>query len=185
MRTANTLQLASSVSFFALCPSAQATSSIDGSDPNGIDIISTKLTGNDFVDEKCVGLSISGTVSDDTNSDDTGNVNLEGVMVMLRDCTATSLPQLPPTAAWQFPSSPAHGNYSSVTDTTLGNVPLDVNDGDGSNPNGIAIIMLRVGMKLTGSAFVNEKSPVHAIGSISGNVSKNKDKNSDDISDND
>jgi hypothetical protein len=145
------------------------------------------LTGNDFVDEKFVpgvGLLISGTVSDDTNSDDTSDVNLEGVMVMLKDYTATSLPQLPPTAAWQFLSSPAHGHYSSVTETTLGNVPLDVKDGDGSDPNGIAIIMLRVGMKLTGNGFVNEKH-VHAIGSISGNVSKNKDKHSDDISDND
>jgi hypothetical protein len=67
---------------------------VDGSDPNVIAIVITKLTGNDFVDENFVpgiGVSISGTVSDNTNNDDAGNMNLEGMMVMLKVGMATLL----------------------------------------------------------------------------------------------
>jgi hypothetical protein len=59
-------------------------------------------------------------------------------------------------AAYEF-SKLAHGNYSTVTETNLGDVPLDAKDGDGSDPNSKSTIMVRVGMQLMGNAFVHER----------------------------
>ena len=75
-------------------------------------------------------------------------------------------------------------NIISVTVTPAGevnngDVPLDVKDGDGGDPNVIAVIV-GSGMDSTGNDFVDEKMEP-GIGSISGNVSE--DKNNDDVGD--
>jgi hypothetical protein len=71
------------------------------------------------------------------------------------------------------------GTYT-VTETNLGDVPLDVKDADDRDLNAITAVSIGVGTKSTGNDFADEKF-VPGIGSTSGNVSE--DKNNDDVAD--
>ena len=126
----------------------------DGGNPNEI-IIDVNLEDspdNEFVDRVTPLGSISGTVSEDTNNDDTGDVNLEGVILVLKDdkgnvvaTTATDS-----MGVFEFTKLPP-GNYT-VTETNPDGVPLDVKDGDGGDPNVIAVTV-GVGTKSTGNGL--------------------------------
>ena len=72
------------------------------------------------------------------------------------------------------------GTYT-VTETNLGDVPLDVKDADNRDLSAIAV-SIGVGTKSTGNDFAGEKF-VPGIGSTSDNVSE--DKNNDDVADDD
>ena len=127
----------------------------DGGNPNEI-VIDVTLEDNpvhEFVDRGTPLGSISGTVSEDTNNDDTGDVNLKGVILVLRDdegkviaTTATDS-----MGFFEFTKVPP-GNYT-VTETNLGDVPLDVKDSDGGDPNVIGVTV-GVGKNSTGIDFV-------------------------------
>jgi SdrD B-like domain len=108
-----------------------------GGDPNVIAVVvvaGTNSTGNDFVDEKFLpGIgSISGNNSEDTDNDDTGDVSMEGVFIVLKnkngDVIATTLTDS--MGYYVFYDLPA-GTYT-VTETNLVGVPSDVKDIDGA-----------------------------------------------------
>ena len=67
-------------------------------------------------------------VSEDTNNDDTGDVNLEGVTLVLKDDKGNVIATTATDSMgfFEFTGLPA-GNYT-VTETNLGDVPLDVKD---------------------------------------------------------
>ena len=103
----------------------------------------TNSTGNDFVDEKFVpGVgSISGNVSEDKNNDDIGDDELGGCFDRSQnkngDVIATTLTDS--MGDYVFYDLPA-GTYT-VTETNLGDVPLDVKDVDGGDANVISVIL--------------------------------------------
>jgi protocatechuate 3,4-dioxygenase beta subunit len=100
--------------------------------------------------------SISGNVSEDINNDDIGEVDLSGVVVILKDrngvVVGTTLTDS--KGDYVFYDLPA-GKYT-VTETNLAGVPLDVKDVDGGNPNVISIT-LGGGENSTGNDFIDEK----------------------------
>ncbi|WP_347250248.1 SdrD B-like domain-containing protein, partial [Zoogloea sp.] len=99
--------------------------------------------------------TISGTVTEDVDNDDTGDTPIAGVTVELKDSTGTVV---------QTTTTDANGNY------TFNNVPTgtytvvetnkpgytDVGDVDGGNPNVITVI-LPPGSSSTGNDFVDER----------------------------
>ena len=57
-----------------------------------MDVTTEDSVGNEFVDHVSPLLgSLSGTVLEDTNGDDTGDVPLEGVLIVLKDETGKVL----------------------------------------------------------------------------------------------
>ncbi len=89
-------------------------------------------TGNDFVDEQTG--TISGNVKADTNNDDTGDLNLAGVTITLRDSGDTT------TIATTTTDSSGNYSFTNVTpgsylvkETNLGIYSSDVSDEDSVN----------------------------------------------------
>jgi uncharacterized surface anchored protein len=113
--------------------------------------------------------SISGSVTEDQDNDDSGDAPIAGVTVQLKDSTGTVV---------QTTTTDANGNY------TFNNVPAgtytvvetnkpgfsDVGDVDGGDPNVIAVI-LTPGATSTGNDFVDERLP----GVVSGTVLEDND----------
>jgi len=125
-------------------------------------------TGNNFVDEKQI--TISGTVTADTDNDGTGDTNLNNITVKLYlDADGNGVADTPgtPTAST---TSNASGAYS-FTDVTAGKYvvvetdgtayPDDVSDSDG-NANGTDYDTIKVdvsgGSTSTGNDFVDKKA---------------------------
>ena len=100
--------------------------------------------------------SISGTVREDLDNNNSGDTPIAGVTVQLKDSTGTVV---------QTTTTDANGNY------TFNNVPagtytvvetnkpgyLDVSDIDGGNPNSITVT-LPAGTSSTGNDFVDERT---------------------------
>ncbi len=137
-------------------------------------------TGNNFVDEKQI--TISGTVTADTDNNGTGDTNLNNITVKLYlDADGNGMADTPgtPTAT---KTTNASGVYS-FTDVTAGkyivvetdgtSYPDDVSDSDG-NANGTDYDTIKVdvsgGSDSTGNNFVDEKQIT-----ISGNVKADTD----------
>jgi serine-aspartate repeat-containing protein C/D/E len=113
--------------------------------------------------------SISGTVREDLDNNNSGDTPIAGVTVQLKDSTGTVV---------QTTTTDANGNY------TFNNVPAgtytvvetnkpgfsDVGDVDGGDPNVIAVI-LTPGATSTGNDFVDERLP----GVVSGTVLEDND----------
>ncbi|MCK6394374.1 SdrD B-like domain-containing protein [Zoogloea sp.] len=100
--------------------------------------------------------SISGTVREDVDNNNTGDTPIAGVTVQLKDSTGTVV-QTTTTDAngnYTFNNVPA-GNYTVVETNKPGY--LDVNDVDGGNPNSIAV-NLTPGASSTGNDFVDERT---------------------------
>jgi uncharacterized surface anchored protein len=108
--------------------------------------------------------SISGTVTEDQDNDNTGDVPIAGVTVQLKDSTGTVV-QTTTTDAngnYTFNNVPA-GNYTVVETNKPGF--SDVGDVDGGDPNVIAV-MLPPGTDSTGNDFVDERLPGVVSGSV-------------------
>ncbi len=129
-------------------------------------------TGNDFVDEQLLG-TISGTVTEDTNNDNTGDDPLSGVTLELLDDQGNVIATTTTNGSgnYTFPDVPG-GNYT-VRQTNLSGYD-DVSDTDGANDNLIAV-NLSAGGTSSNNNFVDESNT--ALGTISGNVSADTDNN--------
>lgn len=119
--------------------------------------------------------TIAGTVFEDTNNDDGGDVPIEGVTVELRDTNdvvvGTTLTGADGTYLFE---DVLPGSYS-VTQTNLPTY-TDVADSDGGDPNVISIVDLPPATDSTGNDFIDER-----LSSIAGTVFEDTDN--DDIGD--
>ena len=115
-------------------------SDVDGPNDNQIFVAlagGQNVTGRDFVDERS--LKISGTVWEDTNNDDDGEVALEGIVVKLYNSDDELLGETTTdeTGSYSFENLPP-GTYTVREQPTIPGY-IDVRDKDGGDPNVITV----------------------------------------------
>jgi len=148
----------------------------DGGSPNeiSVDVTRTDSPMNEFVDKRLLGF-ISGTVKEDTNNDNIGDLVLPSVLIMLKDMNNQVIgTTLTDSNGFYIFSRVAPGNFS-VFEINLASVPLDVSDIDGGDMTMISVLLLP-GSNSTGNDFVDE-----SCRRISGSVFE--DVNNDDKGD--
>jgi len=131
-------------------------SDVDGPNDNNIFVNlagGQNVTGRDFVDERI--LAISGTVWEDTNNDDTGDVPIGRVDIQLFTTdnilvaeTTTNI-----DGEYSFVNLPP-GRYI-VKEKANPPGLVDVTDKDGGNPNEITVVLTNADS--TGNDFIEEK----------------------------
>ena len=126
-------------------------------------------TGLLYVDERLG--SIGGSVKEDVDNDDTGDVDLSGVTITLLDSAGAVIATTVtgPSGSFLFVNLPA-GNYT-VVETNLAGY-TDVSDNGGNPLDDRIPVSLGSGVNATGLLFVDER-----VGSISGNVTEDLDNN--------
>ncbi len=136
-------------------------------------------TGNDFVEEEPG--SLCGNVAKDTDNDDAGDVNLEGVTLTLKDASGTAVGTTETNASGDYCfSGLSPAEYTVVETQPAGLLDVTENEGGDDNDkpddgvtNSIAAV-IDAGETDTGNDFVEEKA-----GAICGKVGE--DTNNDDI----
>ncbi|KAI2514176.1 protein of unknown function DUF11 [Fragilaria crotonensis] len=147
--------------------------STKGGGDNNIENFAT-VTTNEFpkpvtvqVETPIFLATISGNVKEDIDANDTGDVNIPGVLITLLDGSSNVLATTLTDANGNYAFiNLTAGNYA-VKETNLGGY-VDVKDIDGGDPNLIVVANVIGGTDRTGNDFVDERK-----GSISGFVFEN------------